>query len=284
MKKSVPILLLLLAVSSTTAFAGGVSVDQSKVLDRWTFRLGGYVTGLDTKIRLDAPNGEDGTTISLEDDLGFSNSESIPRLNLAVILGKRHEITAGWYKTDRESRTTLTFELDWGDETFPIDTDIAGFYKTEFITFGYTYYFYTSEKTALGVKGGLVFATLSAGIGIDILGQDIDFEDDLSTDIPVPQLGFNGSTYLGKGFVFTGAIGYIAFNLDDWEGDVATAALAFEHRTWKNFGFGVGYSYSAYDVDSNDTTFLGNYQYTIANLPTNRSCIWKSNRNPSSAG
>ena len=274
MKKTLLLVTILVITGSTMAQAGGVSVDQSKVLDRWTLRLGGYVTGLDTKIRLDAPNGEDGTTISLEDDLGFSNSESIPRLNLAVILGKRHEITVGWYKTDRESRTTLTFELDWGDETFPIDTDIAGFYKTEFLTLGYTYYFYTSGKTALGVTGGLVYATLSAGIGIDILGQDIDLEDDLSTDIPVPQLGFNGSTYLGKGFVFTGAIGYIAFNLDDWEGDVATAALAFEHRTWKNFGFGVGYSYSAYDVDSNDTTFLGNYQYTIGGLEIYGRAAW----------
>ena len=274
MKKSISLFVVFLLAVSAAALAGGVSVDQSKVLDRWTLRLGGYVTGLDTQVRLDSPTGEEGTTVSLEDDLGFSNSESIPRLNLSVILGKRHEITVGWYKTDRDSRTTLNFELEWGDEVFPIDTDIAGFYKTEFWTLGYTYYFYTSEKTALGVTGGLVLSTLSAGIGIDVLGQDINLEEDLSTDVPVPQLGFSGSTYLGMGFVFTGGIGYIAFNLDDWEGDVVGAQLAFEHRTWRNFGFGVGYSYSAYDVDANDATFLGNYQYTIGGLEIYGRAAW----------
>ena len=274
MRKALPLLTVLMVFSVAAARAGGVSVDQSKVLDRWTLRLGGYVTGLDTKIRLDAPNGEEGTTVSLEDDLGFSNSESIPRINLSWILGKRHEITAGWYKTDRDSRTTLNFELEWGDEVFPIATDIAGFYKTEFWTLGYTYYFYTSENTALGVTGGLVLSSLSAGIGIDVLGQDINLEEDLSTDVPVPQLGFSGSTYLGKGFVFTGGIAYIAFNLDDWEGDVLAAQLAFEHRTWKNVGFGVGYSYTAYDVDANDQTFLGNYQYTIGGLEIYGRAAW----------
>lgn len=143
------------------------------------------VTG-SLKIRLDAPNGEEGMTVSLEDDLGFSNSESIPRINLGVILGRRHEITAGWYRPDRDSRTTLTFELEWGDEVFPIDTDIAGFYKTDFWALNYTYCSYTSEKTALGVTGGLVFATLSADIGLDVLGQDINVEEDLTTDVPVP--------------------------------------------------------------------------------------------------
>ena len=48
-----------------------------------------------------------GTTINLEDDLGFYSSESVPRINLAVILGKRHQIALGYFETDRNSTTTL---------------------------------------------------------------------------------------------------------------------------------------------------------------------------------
>ena len=46
-------------------------------------------------------------------------------LLLAGIPGKLHEISAGWYKTDWGSRTTLNFELEWADEVFPIDTEEA---------------------------------------------------------------------------------------------------------------------------------------------------------------
>lgn len=274
MKKSVPILLFLLAVSSTTAFAGGVSVDQSKVLDRWTFRLGGFVTGLDTKLRLDSPTGGEGTTISLEDDLGFSSSESVPRFNLGVILGKRHQIQGGYYKTDRESRTTVTEEIEWGDEVFPINIDIGAFYKTEFINLAYTYWFFSSEKTALGVTGGLVYATLSAGVGVALIGQDFDAEEDISTDVPVPQLGFTANTYLGKGFVLNGGLGYIAFNLDDWKGDIGSAHAAVEHRTWEHIGFGLGYSYTSYDIDTKASDFLGKFEYTISGFEIYLRAAW----------
>lgn len=274
MKKIALLMLLSMTVMSASAFAGGVSVDQSKVLDRWTLRIGGFLTGLDTKIRLDSPAGGDGTTVSLEDDLGFSSSESVPRINLGVILGKRHEIAGGWYKTDRDSQTTLTREIEWGDETFPISADIVGFYKTEFLALSYTYYFYSSEKTALGITGGLVLSNLSAGVGLDALGQDIQVEEDLSTEIPVPQLGFSVSTWLGKGFVFAGGLGYIAFNLDDWEGDIGSAAMAIEHRTWKNFGFGLGYSYTNYDIDTNATDFLGRFEYTISGFEIYGRAAW----------
>ena len=277
MKRIALLLVFLVTVSASSAFAGGVSVDQSKVLDRWTLRIGGFLTGLDTKIRLDDPRpmeGGEGTTVSLEDDLGFSSSESVPRLNLGFILGKRHKISGGWYKTDRDSSTRLEREIEWEGEVFPIGVDVSAFYKTEFIDVAYTYYFYSSETTALGVTGGLVLANLSAGLGLSALGIGGEVEEDISTDVPVPQLGFSVNHYLGKKFVLTGTLGYIAFNLDDWEGSVGTALLGLEHRTWKNFGFGAGYSYAVYDVDVSSSDFLGNFEYTISGFEIYGRAAW----------
>jgi len=273
MKKTLIALALLVAFSAVDAKAG-VSVDESKVLDRWTFIVGGFLTGLDTNIRLDSPNGNFGTTINLEDDLGFSSSESVPRLDLAVILGKRHQISVGYFKTDRDSSTTLTTDIEWGDETFPIGIDIGAFYNTEFITLGYTYWFYSSETTALGVSGGITQASVGAGIGVSLLGQGFEAEDDLSTDVPVPLLGFSARTYLGKKFVLNGVLGYISFNLDDWEGSVASALVSVDYRAWKNFGFGLGYSYSSYDVDALASDFLGKFEYTISGFTIYGRAAW----------
>lgn len=274
MKRLAVVLALLIGLSAVSAHAG-VSVAESKVLDRWTFRIGGFLTGLSTDLRLDNPiTGDEGTGISLEDDLGFSSSEGVPRLNLALILGKRHEIAIGYYKTERDSTTTVTEEIEWGDETFPIGVNIGAFYDTEFLNFGYTYFFYTSETTSLGITGGLVLATMGAGIGVQVAGPGIERSDDISTDIPVPQLGFTLNTYLGKKFVLSGTLGYIAFDLDDWEGSVASAIVSVEHRTWKNFGFGVGYSYSDYDIDTLAADFLGQFQYTIGGFEVYARAAW----------
>ena len=274
MKKLAVVLALVIGFSAASAQAG-VSVAESKVLDRWSFRVGGFLTGLSTDIRLDDPIGEgEGTTVSLEDDLGFSSSETVPRLNLSFILGKRHRIMAGWYKTDRDSSTTLTREIEWDGEIFPISATITAFYKTEFVQMAYTYYFYSSQNTALGITGGLVLANLSAGVGLTANNIGGSTEEDLATDIPVPQLGFSVDHYLGRKFVFSADLGYIAFNLDDWEGAVASAIVGVEHRTWKNFGFGLGYSYSDYDIDALATDFIGKFNYNISGFEIYFRAAW----------
>lgn len=273
MKRIALVLVLLIALFAANAHAG-VTVDQSKVLDRWKLRIGGYLTGLDTKLRLDSPTGGDGTTVSLEDDLGFDSSQGVPRLNLGVILGQRHEISGGYYSTDRDSTTTLQEEIEWGDEVFPIDVTIGAFYDTEFVNLAYTYWFYSSESTALGITGGLVYASLRTGLGVQAIGQGITVEEDIDTGVPVPQLGFSVNHYLGKRFVLGGDLVYISFNLDDWEGSVGSANVHLEHRTWKNFGFGLGYAYTDYDIDTKSTDFLGNWNYIISGLEIYARAAW----------
>lgn len=264
---------LLIVLAATPALAG-VSVSESKVLDRWTLRLGGYLMGLNTEVRLDSSIEDLGTTVNLEDDLGFSSSESVPRIALGLILGKRHEVSLGYFETDRDSTATISEEIDWGEEIFPIDVDITGFYTSTFIDGSYTYWFYSSENTALGINGGLVFAELEAGIGLAGAGTGIEVSDDINTDVPVPQLGFSGRSHLGKRFVFTGGLGYIALFIEDYSGSVATAAVAIEHRTWKNFGFGLGYVYSDYDIDAEDKDFLGSFNYNISGLEIYARAAW----------
>ena len=87
-------------------------------------------------------------------------------------------------------------------------------------------------------------------------------------------MGFSVATYLGKKFVFSATLGYIAFNLDDWEGSVATAIAGVEHRTWKNLGFGLGYSFADYDIDTLAADFLGTFQYTIGGFEIYARAAW----------
>jgi len=66
--------------------------DRSRVLwDRFQLMLGGYWPQLDTEIRVDAINGLLGTTIDLEDALGFRNDDVVPRGDLVYRFGKRRK-------------------------------------------------------------------------------------------------------------------------------------------------------------------------------------------------
>jgi len=259
LKRFTALLAFLVAVPSLA----GVTVDQSQVLDRWAVHIGGYVTSLGTDIRLDGPNGT-GTTISLEDDLGFSSSESVPQFTAGVILGQRHQISLSYFKTDRTSSTTITKEIEWGDEVFPINIDVSAFLDTEFLTLGYTYWFYSSEKTAIGISGGLTQFNLRSGIEIGGRDAPIGVATDIDTDVPVPQLGASINYALPARFVLIGKLGYISFtDVGGFSGDISSAIAGIQYRPWKHIGFGVNYNWILYDIDSEETGFAGAFEYTI---------------------
>ena len=74
--------------------------------------------------------------------------------------------------------------------------------------------------------------------------------------------------------MLNGNLGYIAFNLEDWEGSVASANVGVEHRTWKNFGFGLAYGYTGYDVDTLAADFLGKWEYTVSGFEIYGRAAW----------
>ena len=54
----------------------------------------------------------------------------------------------------------------------------------------------------------------------------------------------------------------------------ASAKLAIEHRTWNYFGFGAGYGYTSYDIDTLSTDFLGKWEYTISGSEIYARAAW----------
>ncbi len=75
------------AIRASFAIDSGRLCRQDHIMKRAAGHLGGCVTGLDTRLRLDFPTEEEGTTVSPKDDVGRSSSESIPRINRGMKLG-----------------------------------------------------------------------------------------------------------------------------------------------------------------------------------------------------
>ena len=257
--------LFVLSLLSTLPAAAGVTVEESRVLDRGTIVVGLFATGISTDLRVDSKDGSRGTTISLEDDLGLESSLTLPNIKASYILGQRHQISVGYLKTSRDNTATLREEIEWEDLVFPVELDVRVFYDTEFLNLGYTYWFYSSEKTALGVTGAFTLFDLSSGLEAALrVGPTFDLAADVSTTAPVGQLGFSVQHALSKKFVLGGLATYITFeDVEGYSGDIATVVASIEHRTWKHFGFGLNYNYSTYDIDTDDFDFLGNFGYQV---------------------
>ena len=258
----IPALLLLV---STLPAAAGVKVEDSLVLDRGTIVIGAFSSGISTDLRIDSKDGSRGTTISLEDDLGLESTVYLPAIEASYILGQRHEISVAYVETSRDNVETLSEDIEWGDITFPVTLSVRVFYETKFANLAYTYWFYSSEKTALGVTGAFALFDLSSGLEAAVgVGPGLDLAADVKTAAPTAQVGFSASHALSRRFVLGGVLTYITFSdIDGYSGDIGTFLAKVEHRTWNHFGFGLSWNYTSYDIDTESIDFLGNFGYTV---------------------
>lgn len=229
--------------------------DDNPLVDKWEFDLGGFFLESKTDITLYSNVLEQGTKISLEDDLGFDNSGTSVHLNAAYRLGRRHQFSAGYFNLNRNTTQQLGFELEWGDETFPIDTTVTGYFDMTFLGFGYDYWMLTRERTALSIGISLSWIQMEAGLGIE--GVQGSIGTDLKSDVPVPTIAMELRQLLVHRLRLTAGLGYMTLSpIPDHKGNVWRSHIGLEHHTWEHVGFGLKYSYDTYDITKEDGTLL----------------------------
>jgi hypothetical protein len=246
-----------------------VTPEESLVLDRWEINIGAFATGINTQVRFDTPINK-GTTINLEDDLGFDNNELVFSFTLAGMIGKRHQLELNYFEIDRSGLITTEFEIEWGDVVYPIQTDLITTYDSEFIGLNYTYWVRAREKSAWGATVGLVAFSTGTSAAIRATGSEgpgIGRDTEFAVDVPVLQVGLKWRQALSQKWVFIGDAAAIAFDdIDDFSGDVISGGVSFEYRAWQKFGFGGGYRLRDFDIDSGEKRNLGNYKFEIRGL------------------
>lgn len=259
---------LLALMAAPPARAQPVTPEESLVLDRWEIVLGAFATGLNTQVRFDEVVGNQGTTVNLEDDLGFDDSEGVFSMSVAGMIGKRHHLELAYLEVDRTGFVTTQFEIQWGDEIFPVNSELDSFYDAEFIALDYTYWVRSRERSAWGPTFGLVMFSTGSGVtlrgtaqigdGIDIAGSDIE------VDVPIPLIGIRWRQAVADKWVFLAGGSFIDFeDIDDFTGDVITGKVAVEYRAWDKFGFGLGWRIREFDVDSGERRTLGQYKFEL---------------------
>src|SRR5512134_745402 len=106
--------------------------------ERAGIMVGAFITDRQSTTRLDSDDGS-GTEIDLEDDLGLESSTNVARLGGYVWLGRRHRLDGAYFNLNRESTFPIQETIDFGDQTFTINTSIETESKLSIIKADYTY-------------------------------------------------------------------------------------------------------------------------------------------------
>ena len=241
-----------LAAQETVADDGSTAVDFALDPSWEHFRvsIGGFIVRFDSRIRLDSEEHGIGTEIGLEDDLGFDPDNLDFRIFANYRLGKRSDLTFGYYQWNRGADHVIDEEVQWGDYIIEVGASIDLRNRTKVAQVSYEYSVLQKKKWDLGLSAGLSLFNFDFDLDIDGTIRPIDEEDGdeigggtrQSNDLvaPVPAFGLHLRYAIGPDLGATLRGQFFAFQADTWGGSMADIVLAVDWFPWKHVGLGAG--------------------------------------------
>jgi hypothetical protein len=205
--------------------------------ERFSFSLGGFLSGLNSDIQLGSQQVGLGVTINVEDALGLETSTLVLRSEMEYHFGKRRHQTArlGYFSLFRDARKVLDSEIEIGDETFPVGTEVTSKFNLRIFKGTYDYSFYMDERVKLGVSIGLFIMPIS--FSTSALGLSEEVADFIA---PLPVFGLGANFAITPKLYLKQSFEILYLKISTFKGSISDLNIRFEYNPWKHFGFGLG--------------------------------------------
>ena len=246
------VLVVSLVVVGLVLAAAPPAEAQSKygpLFDKFNFKIAGSWVAMTTEIRLDSEVLGTGTTLSFEDDLNLGSDKTIPTLAFEWQMGRKHKLGVRWQDITRASTSQALTEIQWGDETIPIDANISLGYDIAQTFVDYTYYPWVKERWAAGFGIGLRVMDFSVSLAWSEENIGEEASSDTSGTGPLPYLYFEYRRMFSDNWRFITGYGWLYIEIDDIKGGQWIGRVGIEYLLGERWAFGGAINAAKIDVD-----------------------------------
>ena len=199
--------------------------------------VGMFITDRQSSTRLDSDAG-DGTEIDMEDDLGLESSTNVVRLGGYVWFGERHRLDGAFFDLSRDASFPIQETIDFGDETFVINTAVETESDLTIVKADYTYAVVARDRGWLGVTAGLYIAESGLTLSQATLGR-AESED---VTAPLPVFGLRGDYAINDRITLRGAAQWFGFEAEDVDGRLTDFYVGADYGFGERMAVGLAYN------------------------------------------
>lgn len=201
----------------------------------------------DTELRLDSASLGTGTTIDLEDSLGFKRNANVFRADALVRLGahQRHQLDASYFRFSRKGDVALRGQIQFGDQTFQLDDRLNSSFKATTYKLSYAYMIVQNDKMEIGPSVGAYVGRLDASVAEVNGGRS----EGRAVTAPLPTLGVRGAYNITPRLIAKLGSEVFFIKTKKYSGHLIEAKAGLEYEVTRNVAIGAAYNYL--DVDGN---------------------------------
>lgn len=227
--------------------------------ERFSLSMGGFLTGLNSDIQIRSQEVGLGAILNVEEALGLETTTLVFRGEMDYNFGKRRRSTTslGYFSLLRKSSKILDTEIEIGDQTFPVGTEINSKFNLRIIKGTYGFSFYKDERVKLDASIGLFIMPMSFSTSA------MGFEEEAADFVaPLPVLGLGTDFAIAPKFYLLQSIEILYLKIDTFKGGIVDFNIRCEYKPWDHIGFGLGLNayrlnISAYKEDGSFLDFNG---------------------------
>ncbi len=235
-------------------------VMASEDLDKLTIEIGSLSTNVETVLQVNSTDGNVGTSIDLEEDLGFEPGKQINRLDLLYRFTEKHGMKYSFFQLNRSANHIIDRTIVVGDTEYELNADITtGFdYTVHSVSYGYS--LRSDEKSDLDLLAGIYYIK----VGLSIAEPNLGKSESVDGAGPLPLIGLSYERKLADKWNL-GARGTI-FKLDtgDLDGSVFDARVRVDYQFTDRFGLGLAWNWQRFNVGVKDTAARGDFDMTMS--------------------
>jgi hypothetical protein len=200
-----------------------------------------YPAHVKTDLRVDpheAPAGTIGTPIRAESVLGLESRVNYGLPELMFRFGNRNKIRLDWLEVDRSATHQLNQTIDFGNETFVVNSLLASHVDWRIFTVTYTYSFIHNDRMELGTGVAAHFLQAEAQGSVALTQQ----RQDVTGAGAFPTIPLDFAIHIWRGLSVTARAQYFHASVSNFDGYLADIHEDVQYRIKPNFAVGLGYS------------------------------------------
>ncbi len=211
---------------------------------------GGFFPVNNTVVKVEGNNGNIGTEIDLENDLGFSKSSASFLGTFDWRISKRSRLGFEYFVLDRTATKTLQRDINFGDHTYPVDGSVRGTFNVQIMRVAYGYAILSKPKYQAGLLVGAHVLFADLGLKLEANTQSVEYHDTFDFTAPLPDIGIWGEFVLGKRWGLYANVNYLAVQINDTDGRIISYGLSVLYNVHQNFSLTAGYTGLNFRVDT----------------------------------
>lgn len=245
MRYTVHTLLGIAFIASATAAgaAEGDIPDHPALSAKWYFGAGLFIPKTTTEARLTSATLGAGAIIDFEDSLGIDDEKEVPGFMARWRINHRWRLEAEYFELNRSATRGTNREIQWGDQVFPINTQVSTDFDFSDLRVSVGYSFFRTKDKELGAGIGFHVASYDASLRSANFGSE---SEDVTA--PLPVFTIYGQFALTDRWAVSARLDRLSLDYDKYEGSIGALGLDLMYQPFRNFGFGIGFRSLLFDL------------------------------------